>query len=684
VRHESGTAAVLKVPLHAADFAGRHDARDLAALARSACEAQRDLLAARPYPELAPLLGLVDDAPAHAASAAGGYFLPRLPSDLDTRLRAGLSLQEAIAAIGAVTSTLRRAGTAHANLRPSNIFLADEGRIVLTDPHTPIDATVLRRLSDALAPRPAWVPPEVQRGAVEASGERAAMTDTWSLCQLLLGVLRGVHGDPGHRTLADNLRDGLGRSELALVKDAGADAVAASDVPRRFAGRVTERLGAILSRGLSEADEPSPPYRFATLADLEARMVEVVDLMRPEVRHVSRPLLSSRAKDGAFDTGHPVAFTVNVTTSSGVVAPDDVVVGFVLRDLDAQGDNRVRAPGARVDVQRHHSGRWRYAFEIPDVMPGRYLLKVGVRIQDEPGTLVEAEGNFTVRPSAGYVPPSAATEPVEPTATPRRATLADTSAVSVAAPAPTRASAEPQEATATSSTAAAMAAASALPDLFGRASVGGPPVPIRPDSRGTWSGVETHRDGFDRNTDAGTEPGTRWYDAAEGPPTLRSAATTPTIAPTATSPGTDPAWSVPARPSPSASPRASSTASPAALPPPVSEPPAVLRPSTGQHELDAPRATPRPAALDYPSQSQGPEGDDLSWQDESRTDDDPDLDENDDPEGPLTRGLAYARERLAAWEAEGWDANTVIAGFAVAVIMGVALVAGLIKSFLAG
>ncbi len=684
VRHDSGAVAVLKVPLHASDFAGRHDARELAALARTACEAQRDLLAARPYAALAPLLGLVDDAPAEAASAAGGYFLPRLPSDLDTRLRGGLSLHEAIAAIAGITDALHRADTAHANLRPSNIFLADEGRVVLTDPHVTLDPTALRRLSDALPPRPAWVPPEVQRGAIDAIGGRAAMTDTWALCQLLLAILRGVHGDPGHRTLAESLREGLGRSDLAAVKDTGADRIAASDVPRRFAGRVTERLGAVLSRGLSEADEPSPPYRFATLADFAARMDEIVDLMRPEVRHVSRPLLSSRAKDGTFDTGQPVAFTVNVTTSTGVVAPDDVVVGLVLRDLDAPSEDggvqpgaRVRVAGARVDVQRHHSGRWRYAFELPDVAPGRYALKIGVRIQDDTSALVEAEGTFVVRATAGYVPPAAPAEPPAATAPiPRRPINPTASSEPVPVP-----NAQPAAAAAT----AAVAAAASLPDLFGRGAVSGPPMPIRPDSSGAWSGADTRRDSFDRGTDAGTDAGTRWFDAGDGPPTLRSPSTAtasgpPTITPAPTSPGTDPAWSVPARPAPA---RPTATWAPDPPDHAGSEPPPVLRPSAPQHDMPPSRSGGRAAELDYPSTSDATGADEL-WRAEPPSEVSPDPYFDGEPQGPFGAALERAREKLAALEEDGWDANTVIAGLAVAAILGIAVLGGLIKSLLAG
>ncbi len=711
VRHESGAVAVLKVPLHASDFAGRHDARELAALARAACEAQRDTVATRPYAELAPLLGLVDDALPEAASATGGYFLPRLPSDLDTRLRGGLSLQEAIGAIASITHALRRADIAHANLRPSNIFLAEEGRVILTDPHVGIDPTALRRLSDALPPRATWVPPEVQRGAVDAGGARAPMTDTWALCQLLLAVLRGVHGDPAHRTLSESLRDGLGRSDLAAVKDAGADRIAASDVPRRFAGRVTERLGAILSRGLSEADDPSPPYRFATLADLEARLEEVVDLMRPEVRHVSRPLLSSRAKDGVFDTGQPVAFTVNVTTSTGVVAPDDVVVGLVLRDLDGVNDDgshvpgaRVRAPGARVDVQRHHSGRWRYAFEIPDLSPGRYTLKVGVRIQDDASSLVEAEGSFVVRPSAGYVPPPApsdaaaplpplrppsgpptGTTGVSPAAGPRPGVGEGSRDLREGPPAAVPATSVTPSGTASAAATAATAAVAALPDLFGRGTVGGPPMPIRPDSSGAWSGADARREGFERGTDAGTDAGTRWFDAGDGPPTLRSPSTVtsagpPTITPAPTSPGTDPAWSVPARPAP-----ARANVAWGAEPSPLGggEPPQVLRPSTTQQD-PPPRGPSRASGLDYPAATDATGGEDLAWRDAPSPDVTPDPYFDGEPQGPFGAALERARDRLAAWEAEGWDANTVIAGFAVAAILGIAILGGLIKSLLAG
>lgn len=395
-----GTRGVLKAPLTNEDLAGSPDAGALAAACAAACDAVRRDLEGHRLAHLPRLLGAVtlpDGRPA--------YVVPRYASTLESRLSSGLPLSEAIDLVTRILHRLDTSGVnglAHGNLRPSNIMLDANDEISLADAIVPALVPARAALEKA-AGRSSYLPPE-------ASGAPRASWDTWALCVALwrASCAPGV-ADDGVRRL-DLPAEGLGRVQLATLKDAAVARLRAEHVITRFATKATTRLGAIIERALSGPATPSPPYRFDSVAELRTRLVEVHELIHPMVQNVSKVMLGAAAREGIFEGAAQAEFSVNVATTSRVEAEEDIAVGLLLRDLDAQGDGRVRIHGSRFTVEKYPSGRFRFNFTLPDVPPGRYQIRVAFSIKDSRGESAVAEGQFEVRPRPGYVPPPAPVE----------------------------------------------------------------------------------------------------------------------------------------------------------------------------------------------------------------------------------------------------------------------------------
>lgn len=397
VRDPDGHERVLKIALGPEDFPSD------AALPAEVPKACRDALAEQvrllekgelPFlPKLEGKITLADGRP--------GFLLPRYNSTLGRKLEAGMPLTGAIHLVQRVATAIARAGKVHGNLRPSNILLNERGEPVLADVLTPAAERLLGRLEAFSNQRPRWRPPEAQ--GVRAS----AMWDTWAMCQVLWqsAMTRDASGGGAHRL--ELPIDGLDKVAIATLKDRALSRLASERTNARFRGRLTERLGSVLNRGLSRAAEPSPPYRFTDATSLLPRLDEVTALIAPRVEEVGRVLLASAADTtGTFQGGEGVGFVVSIGSTPGVTDHDDVVCGLQLVDLDAAEDGRVPISDAHFKVTTHPSGRMRFQFSLPKVRPGRYRVKAAFTIKDSGQEPQVADGTFEVRPPPGYVPPA--------------------------------------------------------------------------------------------------------------------------------------------------------------------------------------------------------------------------------------------------------------------------------------
>ncbi|MCB9681426.1 MAG: hypothetical protein H6733_08130 [Alphaproteobacteria bacterium] len=408
MRREDGTLGVLKVPHGVRELS---DAADVDTLAAACAATSRELaaqMASRRYPFLPELLGTVT-----LPDQREGLVMPRYDASLEARITGSMPLSDAIELTTRVLhllATSSAGGAMHGNLRPSNVLTGPGGEAVLADPLVPAILPYRKALARLVPGRTSYLPPEA---AVQPTGS----WDTWALCLALFrtAAAPGQPDDTRTGRAPELPREGLGRVALAAVKDAASDRLRSERANKRFATRAVQKLGAILNRGLSGETEPSPPFRFARAADLLERLVEVDDLVRPQVDSVSKVLLGSHAREGVFEGGDQVSFSVNVGATSGVEAPEDTAVGVQLLDLDAKGEARIRVDGSRFSVDRYPSGKWRFEFVLPDVPPGRYRARVAFGVKGSDDAPLVSEGDFEVRPRPGYVPPPVVdTEPAAP------------------------------------------------------------------------------------------------------------------------------------------------------------------------------------------------------------------------------------------------------------------------------
>lgn len=385
VEAADGQRRVLKLPYEPEDLPPA--AADKIQLMRACAKEQAKLLADDANATKSYLVPLEDKIT--LPSGATALLLPYYPTTLDRQLRSGVPLTEALRVLAKVAHKLQDAKATHDNLRPSNILIDPAGEPVLMDVATPSMETLAVGADRSNPERRRWAP-----------ADRIAK-DTWSICQALycaaalddraVGVLPEA---PAH----------LNKVSLAEIRDRIERRLRSEGANSRFITRTAERLGTLLGRGLSKDADPSPPYRFLQARDLAPRLTEVVALVDPGIDSVGKLLLASSAQSGVFHGPGPVGFTVSVAPTEGVQDAEDVVCGLRLTDLDT--NTRVPIEDAQFTVDRHASGRLRYAFNLPDVAPGRYEARVAFSIKDSGHEPTVVEGSFEVRPPAGYVPPA--------------------------------------------------------------------------------------------------------------------------------------------------------------------------------------------------------------------------------------------------------------------------------------
>lgn len=321
---------------------------------------------------------------------------PRPTATLSSRIKAGAPLAALLDVLIEVCNAVST-GT-HGHLQPDDIQLFDDGGVRLAAPASPATQSITARLPTNAAR--AVLPPE-------ATGSPTSGWDTYALCLALYRAASIAPAGPdGRRTDPPSLPNGgLDKVALSAVKDRVHARLQQERANPRFSSRVADKLGAVLNRGLSRQPAPSPPYRFATANELAGRLREVRALIDPKVEAVGKVLLSTDARDGMFEGGATATFSTTVTVTAGA-GQDDLATGLLVRDLDAEGDDRVPVPDARYAVKPHPSGRLRFDFELPELRPGRYTVRAAFTIKDSGHEPATTDGHFEIRPPPGYVPPA--------------------------------------------------------------------------------------------------------------------------------------------------------------------------------------------------------------------------------------------------------------------------------------
>jgi len=110
-----------------------------------------------------------------------------------------------------------------------------------------------------------------------------------------------------------------------------------------------------------------------------------------------------------FETGEPIKFSVAVAASPGVDNHEELSVGIAL--FDEETGERMRSAECAYTADKHPSGRFRFAFVLPDLTPGQYMVRVAFAIRDSGQPPTTSEARFNVRAAAGYVPEQREPEP---------------------------------------------------------------------------------------------------------------------------------------------------------------------------------------------------------------------------------------------------------------------------------
>ncbi len=348
-------------------------------------------------------------------------LLPRLAESLERRILDGLGvgpLVDALLAVAKLVRQLAGAGVAgaavHGGLRTTNILYSDSGELFLTDVATPAARRNVAAFANQAPLGPCWLPPEVVGVGGGGDGTWSAGVDTWALAMILW---RGIVGPEAPIAWPSR---GLDKASVGAVKDKLIQRMKAEDSNPRFHGRLAERVGVLLSRALSLEVAPSPPYRFSRLDEFVQRLEEVAALIRPQVTSVGKVLHDRPAARPFFATDEAVSFSVTVGVTAGVEGREEIGVGIAVFDLAR--DSRVKDLDLGYTVDKHPSGRYRFAFRINGLGPGPYRARVAFAIRDSGQAPSTAESEFEIRAAPGWVPPAEAPQAAQPLAFAREQT----------------------------------------------------------------------------------------------------------------------------------------------------------------------------------------------------------------------------------------------------------------------
>lgn len=394
VRGPAGRQAIARVPHAAAAFPDHADAD---ALAGACAEQHRALTALYRGDPPAWLPKLVGEA--STTDGAEVLLLPPPQSTLARRIDEGWPLTDVVGSLRDAAAALARGTSLHGDLRAEHLHIFEEGRVALAEPLL-APAWPHRAALEATAGLPSAVPPETGHTLKPD-------TDTWSLCLALFQAclfnrrIQAADPDAVPRVRAG----GLDRVTLSSARASATSRMEHEAANPRFVSRAAEALSSLLDRGLSKEWQSSPPYRFARPADLHERLTQLHDLLHPSILKLADIRFGTVQKNNTFDAGKDVELWVRADVTFGVKAPDDLVTGIALRDIDAPGDGRVRAPELRYTVKHYGQGQWRVRFIITNLPPARYEINVALQLKGTEKPPLTVSDRFDVRPGPGYVPP---------------------------------------------------------------------------------------------------------------------------------------------------------------------------------------------------------------------------------------------------------------------------------------
>jgi hypothetical protein len=231
----------------------------------------------------------------------------------------------------------------------------------------------------------------------------SAVIDTYAVAAMLYwGILASSEGSTKP---PDAPLEGLDKSMLVALKDRVHNRLKEEKANPRFHTRLSDRTAALLNRALSRQTSPSPPYRFQNLSEFQRRLSQLRALVNPCVEQVGKILLDRSPGSDTYSTEEDVVFSCTIGCSPGVESHEEIVCGLAIFDQDT--DTRIRNIQCIYKVDSHPSGRLRFGFQLPDVQPGSYLVRVAFTIRESGDEPLVAEGRFECRPAPGYVPPPA-------------------------------------------------------------------------------------------------------------------------------------------------------------------------------------------------------------------------------------------------------------------------------------
>lgn len=397
VREEHGPEWALKVPLSQDDLP--EHASHLAPLCQEILLEQARLLTDNRLPFLLPIDSLIT-----TTDGTPGLLMPRQPLNLERRLSGGYSMDELLDLCQDLAEAVRDLGrllSGHGNLTPTNVLMTEQGRIMLSDPLTPLAAKHIQDLRAAAGskarPALAYLPPEVRSGGV-ATGSAA---DTYAVGMVLYwGTL--ASGEVPAR-IPETPLSGLDKASLVALKDRVHNRLKDEGANPRFHTRLSDRMAAFLNRALSEKTAPSPPYRFLDIAEFHSRLENLRALTNPSVEHVGKILLDRPPGSDSFTTDEDVVFSCTIGCSAGVETHEEIACGLAV--FDREKDERIRDLNCAYTVDRHPSGRHRFGFRLSELAPGSYTIRVAFKIRESSADPQVAEGRFERRAAPGYVPP---------------------------------------------------------------------------------------------------------------------------------------------------------------------------------------------------------------------------------------------------------------------------------------
>ena len=393
-RRDDGLDVVVKAPLGVADLPAERPDRDrLVQACREILLEQAQFLEREAYPFLPRL-----EATGSTDEDEPLLMLHRYRSTFDHKVRGSAPLSESLDVVLQVLAhcrSLEDGPRFHGALHPENILLSERGEVFLSDIVTPTYRHWLPRLLAVSGHDPHRLPPEIR----DATGEPpfAVVADTFAVGLLLW---RAAIGEDAKAAPSD----GFDKAALVELKDRIRARLKEEPSNPRFHTRMADRYAAVVNRAVSRQTTPSPPYRFNRLDEMLRRVEELQALVRPRVASVGRLVLPDRAPgENAFSSEEDVRFSATVGCSSGVDSHEEIGVGIAFLDCDS-GD-RLRDVPCRYDVDRHPSGRYRFAFRAEALPPGQYTVRLAFAVRDSGHDPETAEGEILVRAAPGYVPP---------------------------------------------------------------------------------------------------------------------------------------------------------------------------------------------------------------------------------------------------------------------------------------